>query len=470
MKFNVYGLPTDEKQYDYGAAMPPTGAPLAETVTTYGSWNGSGCSTIQTFINDRVCEQKTYTAGQSTPTSDQRNTYDANGNLTQTATLTTGTTYVTKSFTYNSNGSLNTSTDGRGNATSYTEGACNGLLPTKSTAGGLSVQQQWNCNGEVLTSSSDESGNATTYTYNDPFYRPTLVAYPDGGSTTACYSDTVGTSCSNTSTNVVYTTIAATPSPAQSSSVTSDGLGRPISTILPSGATVTTTYDPVGNVASVSTPYVSTSDSTYGLTSYLHDALGRVIDQCQPDNTPIGAVTCSPSTSFQKYSYSGNQTTFTDEAGKSWVRVADGLGRLTHVTEPGNLATAYSYNALGDLTSVVQSGLSGETPRTRSFSYDGLGRLLASYNPETGSGLSCPGATGSFGTCYGYDANGNLVSKTDARNTNRHLHLRFAESADRQDLQRWPDTQRALPLRSNVSVEGHAVQHTWKDVAGVHRL
>ena len=72
------------------------------------------------FINDRVCEQKVYTGGQSNPTSDQRNTYDSSGNLTQVSALTTGTTYVTtKSFVYYPNGSLSTSTDGNGNTTTY---------------------------------------------------------------------------------------------------------------------------------------------------------------------------------------------------------------------------------------------------------------------------------------------------------------------------------------------------------------
>jgi YD repeat-containing protein len=86
----------------------------------------------------------------------------------------------------------------------------------------------------------------------------------------------------------------------------------------------------------------------------------------------------------------------------------DGLGRLTEVIEdPGaagsslNYVPNYAYDALDDLQSVTQSGL------TRSFSYDGLRQLIAAKNPENASALvparlTCPLATsaGSWTTCY----------------------------------------------------------------------
>ena len=43
-------------------------------------------------------------------------------------------------------------------------------------------------------------------------------------------------------------------------------------------------------------------------------------------------------------------------------------------------------------------------------------RLIAANNPEAGSALTCSGASGStWSVCYGYDANGNVSLKTDAR-------------------------------------------------------
>ena len=117
---------------------------------------------------------------------------------------------------------------------------------------------------------------------------------------------------------------------------------------------------------------------------------------------------------------------FTDEKGNHWQRTTDGLGRLTEVMEPdgvnqtASLETDYSYDVLDNLISVNQKGKVGtDTPRpTRTFTYDSLSRLTQAYNPE--SGWVCYGTTGGAAAngsncTSGYDANGNVSSKTDAR-------------------------------------------------------
>jgi YD repeat-containing protein len=115
-----------------------------------------------------------------------------------------------------------------------------------------------------------------------------------------------------------------------------------------------------------------------------------------------------------QWSYSGNATTSTDETGKSWVRSTDALGRLKNVIEPGGLPTSYSYNALDDLVNVTQTGIAGvETPRIRSFTYDSLSRLITAANPETGT--VCYGYWSGSSCVNGYDSDGNLANKTDAR-------------------------------------------------------
>jgi YD repeat-containing protein len=93
---------------------------------------------------------------------------------------------------------------------------------------------------------------------------------------------------------------------------------------------------------------------------------------------------------------------------------ADALGRLTRIVEPGNLTTNYSYDALSNLLSISQLGnSSSDTPRTRTFTYDSLSRLIQSYNPETG--WICYGQWSGGNCVNGYDPNGNLLFKTDAR-------------------------------------------------------
>jgi RHS repeat-associated protein len=105
-------------------------------------------------------------------------------------------------------------------------------------------------------------------------------------------------------------------------------------------------------------------------------------------------------------SYSGPCRTVSDQietaaTGYGSVRTIceDAAGRVTSVTETadsGQYSTTYAYDALDNLTGVAQGD------QSRTFGYDGLGRLLSATNPESGT------------TTYGYDNNGNLISRTDA--------------------------------------------------------
>jgi YD repeat-containing protein len=159
-----------------------------------------------------------------------------------------------------------------------------------------------------------------------------------------------------------------------------------------------TTYDALGRKHTVSNPYRSTSDLTYGLTTFGYDGLSRVKTVTTSDNAVVTT------------DYSGNQTTVTDQGGKPRRSLTDALGRLTRVDEPnkdtgalGDVTspvqpTSYSYDALDDLKTVMQGG------QTRSFSYDSLKRLTSATNPESGTV-----------NYTSYDGNGNLLSKTDAR-------------------------------------------------------
>lgn len=287
-------------------------------------------------------------------------------------------------------------------------------------------------NTGLLISNTDVNHQKTSYTY-DNMRRLTHVAYPDGGSEGYCFFDlSTSPACNGPNGTPVALTV---PSFIFSKAINSnasffeaglaDGLGRLIHKQLlsnPYGTVHTdTTYDLLGRVQSVSNPYYTASDATYGFTSYRYDALNRKTTQCQPDN---GTTTvCSiPASSSQSWNYGANTTTFTDEAGNQWARTADAFGNLIQVAEPNGTSTAatlptqYTYDGLGNLTKVVQAGNAGtETPRTRSFTYDSLSRLITSTNPETGT--TCYGrGDGTVAGCQsnGYDLNGNLLYKTDA--------------------------------------------------------
>jgi RHS repeat-associated protein len=305
--------------------------------------------------------------------------------------------YLINHLVWNSNGTVASTKDAAGNTTliSYNgTGGCNGLLPTSTTypvVGGvqLSTSQTWDCNGGVVTSTTDANSNATNYHYNDPLWRLTSTNLPDGGSTTISY---------NTGSSFPWSVSTATAvDSTQNSTVVQvfDGLGRVVqkqATSDPGGTDyVNTTYNNLGQIYSVTNPFRTTSDPTYGLTYYYYDALGRT--------TSVSI----PSGSSKTISYTGRATEvdiWPRQDHFTKIYQVDGLGRVVDTCEvtsatqadgsvPGNcglditgtgfLATT-SYDALGNMQSLAY----GSSTQTRTFSYDGLSRLLSASYPESG--------------------------------------------------------------------------------------
>ena len=111
------------------------------------------------------------------------------------------------------------------------------------------------------------------------------------------------------------------------STVYLDGVGRAYHSehAVPGGpAKVDTAFDGLGQAVSVSNPYFSTSDATYGVTQPQYDGLGRTTRITKQDG------------SFSTVDYSsGNCTVTTDEANNLRKACSDALGRLIEVDEPG---------------------------------------------------------------------------------------------------------------------------------------
>ena len=172
-----------------------------------------------------------------------------------------------------------------------------------------------------------------------------------------------------------------------------------------------TQFDALGRTWKVSNPFRMTSpDGTPGSWEWAttdYDALSRVTKVTTPDDAHVDTL------------YSGNQVTVTDQAGKMRRGETDALGRLAKVTEDPtglNYDTTYLYDALGNLRKVTQGA------QTRWFGYDSLSRLIRAKNPEQATNGSLPPytdpVTGGSGwsMAYTYNANGNLLSKTDPLN------------------------------------------------------
>jgi hypothetical protein len=404
------------------------GNTLRSTTTSY-EWQTNSAYYLANLL-DRPAQQSSYSgqavAAQTTYTYDE-STYNEGGlgNLTTvTQANSPGSPTTTHSY-YTSSGLLWQTSDPNNNLTTFTDfDACDGsssqpsgavektsasaLFPhttvhAYNTSVALSSKTTHDCNTGSATQSQDANDIAanrpgTIYTYD---YRgnPLTIQYPDNGSTTFNYNN-----------YAIPFVISKQVTPLQSSYTYEDGFGRTIKTKDPSGAKVDTAYSGMGEVISVSNPYFTSSDSTYGATTFSYDWLGRKTRQVNSD-----------SVSTQTWSYNGPTVTYTNENNSQWQSIYDELGRLTQVIEPGTLTTVYHYDVLNNLLSVSQSGNGvGDVPRVRTFSYDWLSRLVCTSNPEISSPQqpqgSCPAtATSSYvvgTTQYVYDANGNVKSKT----------------------------------------------------------
>ncbi len=407
---NCYGNVIEVKQYDAGAIFPPTGTPVADTTVVYGNYSGGTCQPPPlsgTYIYDTPCAVTTKNAS-GAMVSQVGYTYNNSGHPIDTYNWVSGTSnYLVSSAMYSpSTGQITQSTDAAGNVTKYGyDGQCNYMLPTSTTfpmvqGVQLSSSQTWDngCLGGVVDSSTDVNGKVTTYAYNDPLWRVTSVGYPDTGGITYTYA-----------TGAPPWSISAltkmTNGPTNTLQVTNfDGLDRPISQQWPDDPqgtdSIYTTYDLLGRTSTVSNRCrlcYAGGDSTYGVTAYTYNAANEIRMVTNPDNT------------VRNSTFTGRATKVVDEGNNSGssavtkVYQTDGLGRLISVCEvtnapqqPNNtqptpcqnqditltgFETTYTYDALGNLTNVNQSG-----SRQRTYLYDGLSRLTSEKNPEIGQG------------------------------------------------------------------------------------
>jgi RHS repeat-associated protein len=433
------GVLTRTTDYGYLHLLNPTylGLNIADRVTSHKIYAGSSqtgslvAQTLNTYDGVPIPAGGN-TSGNPAPNHDYTNfpaSYNFRGNLTQVSKglkSSNGTwTWLNTNNTYNDLGEVLTSTDPLGHQTTYdytdnwatisnpqcVTSAHSYGFPTTITDP-LSHQTKhtyYSCTS--LTGSTQDANDiaasrpGTTFTY-DLMDRELAVNYADGGQTTFSYNDAIP--YTKTSTQLISSSPTAINKVTR---IVHDGLGRMQQTQLvdpdcssgPVNVDYTYSYDPsppagipAGRFTTVSNPYCTTSDTTYGITKTRYDALDRPVVVVPPDGTDT--------TNNVSTVYAGNVATVTDEAGAARKNQMDALGRMTYVWEDpanANYETDYSYNVLDDLTGVTQKGGSTSANyRTRNFSYDSLGRLTQAGNPESGT------------ITYSYDNDSNLFQKT----------------------------------------------------------
>jgi YD repeat-containing protein len=485
------------RQYDWGSGAH--GALLKQTIKTYLHEQNSSYASAN--IVDRVATDSVYDGSQvcyggqtcgakllaQTTYSYDQDGAGLRGRVTQVTRMvnSSGATATTH-YSYDSYGNVVSMKDNNLNSTTwgYKDSWASGMATcapaqnqsTYPTSVTNALQQTTlytytSCTGQPVTKQDPNDTAAMRNGLKVAFdlrKRTTDVYSADGGHTHYLYTD---------STPSVESQVYMTGSAYVDNFTTEDGLGRTKQTDLvsdPSGVDyVNTTYDLAGRVYSISHPYRQGSAAP-NVSTTTYDALGRKLLMTDADGISTAA-----------WSYSGNSTTATDEAGHASRQVVDALGRLTDVYEDPlnlNLHTSYLYDPLGNLNTVTQSGVLGETPRVRRFSYDALSRLITSSNSETGTssyqyttstGVPCAGdvlapciKTDARGivTTYAYDALNRLTAKYDSVG---NLHAGFDYDGFGDDGKTAiPGATNAIGRLSHISNDVNAAQNYGYDAMG----
>ncbi|HEV7684380.1 MAG TPA: BPSL0067 family protein [Pyrinomonadaceae bacterium] len=301
-------------------------------------------------------------------------------------------------------------------------------------------------NTGLVTSATDANGRTTSFEYNDPSNRLKKTTRPDGGWTAINYSDVPGNTYVRT-----QTLQQSTPSQVVLESYEYfDKLGRRVRSFVAEGATYlagATEYDKIGRVLKVSNPFRTTllgesvTPSGLAWTTNTYDTLNRL-------KTVTAADGSQARTDYGYSLVSGNlgtMVTAIDPTLRSRRSITDASGRTIRTIEDPNgypshplLAheTNYTYDALNNLRKVEQGS------ELRYFGYDSLSRLIRTRAVEqtVNSALNwsdpVTGYNGGWTMGMSYDSNGNVVSRTDARNVtttygydalNRNTTVRYTD-------------------------------------------
>lgn len=307
----------------------------------------------------------------------------------------------TTAYTYDAYGDQTSSTDPDGNVTSAIYDA-DGRRVTTTTPRGNSAgatpaayttAYTYDNDGRPLTV-IDPLGATTAATY-DPDGNTTKVVDPDGATTLTSYD------ADNRPTKVINATPAGTALHSTTTAYNSDGYA--ISQTVGTTITTTSTYDPLGRLATVTTAghttaytydrasnLTATRDPSGETTTYTYDVINRL--------TNVSFSDAAPSLAYY-YDSAGRLLETTDGTGTT-SSVYDSLGDLTSRTDGAGKHISYAYNHDGELTKLTYPNSKSVT-RT----IDPAGRITAITDWLSNT------------TAFGYDADGNLTTETPPNST-----------------------------------------------------
>lgn len=322
-------------------------------------------------------------------------TYDGFGMVTkETKPSGAVTTY---SRTTNSNGyTLSETREGGGTVTRKYDALDNELSSETKGVGGTVIKttNTYNSRG-LLAARTHQKGNLTiteSMGY-DALGRMTHRSSSSGESVSYSYGNRMTTTTDHGRQYVrtfdAWGNVTESADPVSSVSYTYHSNGKP-SSASSENATVYMEYDAAGNQTAL-------DDPDAGICTYEYDALGRIIRQTDAR---------------------GNETSYTyDAVGRLTARNCEGtVTSYTYGTsgydkerlvreQTADRTVTYAYNSKGLLASETRS-MTGETPVTFTYQYDGKGRLISKGFPK---GVTVNYKYNSFGIQSGCDIGGHCT-------------------------------------------------------------
>ncbi len=375
------------------------------------------------------------------------------GNATRVRNWAGGSDYIYAYTQYDNAGNVIKTKDPNGNVSTifYTDNFGNGTIPDTGAGGNFGATFAFptlatNALGWQSKVQYDFTLGAAAGTkdINDVISRVEFDSIGRPFRTTAAYGTSLAVkteaSYPTATSNVATSSSQLTETTWKAAKVEYDGFDRAVlSSTAEDGkhaseATFTifskTVYDALSRARFQTNPYRSASSTTDGWTRMKYDLAGRAVETAtfsgSPATLPPATGTNSSWTGSVTTDYDGTATTVTDQAGKLRRSIINALGQLARVDEPNssnqlgavsspNQATNYSYDPLGKMIRVQQGD------QNRYFIYDSLGRLLRFRQPEqeVNTALNTSGNpdNNSWAAGMTYDANGNVLTTTDAKDT-----------------------------------------------------
>lgn len=340
-------------------------------------------------------------------------TYDAASNLL-TRSAPAPLNYA-EFWTYTTLNDVATYRDGRNNVTSYAYDSAGNQITTTAPLNSITSFGRDPAGTGLLLSLTDPRGKVTNFGY-DTQANLNQATTPLGFITTMTY-DTAG----RLLTRVDPRGNVAGADPAQyTTSYTYDAGDHALTVTDALGGVTSSTYDDVGNQASVTDAnnhattfaydaanhLASVTDAKNGVTSYTYDDVANLISRTDANNH----------VTTYAYDLAKRLTSTTDPLSHVWSVTYDAAGNVATQVDANNKTTTFSYDALNRLSTVIYADTSTATVTyaynangnrvsmidgagTEMYAFDALNRLTTATR-------------GSVIFNYGYDAAGNVTSRT----------------------------------------------------------